>query len=617
MRPSQTNRSKDSHQVNRKNPHTNSMPSFIPNESLTHSLPMKMHHKNSDGLGCNSSYGSTSMIFSSASSTSSEGYDRTYSTASSASASPKQRNACSSMALPSHNDSLYTSPSAASSPASNSDSSTSAMSPSPPKDQEMQLEHGQHQQSTDQDNESAYFDASMSDDLDTSQQFGNQMYPNGYQGQSKFLNCRGHRFFPDDVVHTLTRWFDENQNYPYPDENMTNALAKEANISAKQVRKWFANKRVRSHKCYKQTYRSKKEAKVTGQNGRHMTSNGYEGHIFENDEPYYKSQFSDNEDLNDDMCDDSPSMSSDVSPKMTSSMSLPYIAALQQYQKYQVPGNHPFNSQFNQQYASQNQSSPSSSSPINFAHPQLNQQHHHHKAPMNSFVNESLVIRNNQSGNHSAAAAAVTAAAICNPLAFVKLFENASSMVAFNAFNFNAAVTSRLLQYSALNEHPNGHHGSIDRSMSQNDFKFAQGSSPPASSAKRKTQLSNCFYNEVNSCSVPNGHETMPPRPAKIAQTNEIRQQWASNVSSMQMKSEPISSVKSEPRKAKINFSDISDLINWIYIYFEFCVFFSNNTIFLEIPTISLLKTTKKIICFEFIISFCLFCLTACFIVIF
>ncbi|CAF1147606.1 unnamed protein product, partial [Brachionus calyciflorus] len=68
---------------------------------------------------------------------------------------------------------------------------------------------------------------------------------------------RGNRFFPDNVVEILNKWFYENQEYPYPDENMTNALAREANISAKQVRKWFANKRVRSNKCYKQTFRAK------------------------------------------------------------------------------------------------------------------------------------------------------------------------------------------------------------------------------------------------------------------------------------------------------------------------------------------------------------------------
>ena len=76
-----------------------------------------------------------------------------------------------------------------------------------------------------------------------------QQLPNG--------TSRTNRFFPDTVVDILNKWFYENLDYPYPDESMTNVLAKEANISAKQVRKWFANKRVRSNKCYKQTFRKK------------------------------------------------------------------------------------------------------------------------------------------------------------------------------------------------------------------------------------------------------------------------------------------------------------------------------------------------------------------------
>ena len=47
-------------------------------------------------------------------------------------------------------------------------------------------------------------------------------------------------------------------DYPYPDDTTCLILAKEANISTKQVRKWFANKRVRSNRCFKQIYRNKK-----------------------------------------------------------------------------------------------------------------------------------------------------------------------------------------------------------------------------------------------------------------------------------------------------------------------------------------------------------------------
>jgi hypothetical protein len=47
-------------------------------------------------------------------------------------------------------------------------------------------------------------------------------------------------------------------DYPYPDDGTCLTLAKEAMISTKQVRKWFANKRVRSNRCFKQIYRNKK-----------------------------------------------------------------------------------------------------------------------------------------------------------------------------------------------------------------------------------------------------------------------------------------------------------------------------------------------------------------------
>lgn len=81
---------------------------------------------------------------------------------------------------------------------------------------------------------------------------------NSCNSSSSNSNNRANRFFPDQVVDILNRWFVENVDYPYPDEHMTHLLAKEANISAKQVRKWFANKRVRSNKCFKQTFKIKR-----------------------------------------------------------------------------------------------------------------------------------------------------------------------------------------------------------------------------------------------------------------------------------------------------------------------------------------------------------------------
>jgi hypothetical protein len=75
------------------------------------------------------------------------------------------------------------------------------------------------------------------------------------------------------AVAVLNQWFQLNRNYPYPDDDRTDQLANEAGkiksysvatsylnlgITQKQVKKWFANKRVRSQMCYKPLYRSRK-----------------------------------------------------------------------------------------------------------------------------------------------------------------------------------------------------------------------------------------------------------------------------------------------------------------------------------------------------------------------
>lgn len=70
---------------------------------------------------------------------------------------------------------------------------------------------------------------------------------------------KGTRFLSTKAVSMLNHWFQENRDYPYPDENTTDYLAKQADISAKQVKKWFANKRVRSQMCCKSMNRNKRK----------------------------------------------------------------------------------------------------------------------------------------------------------------------------------------------------------------------------------------------------------------------------------------------------------------------------------------------------------------------
>jgi len=78
------------------------------------------------------------------------------------------------------------------------------------------------------------------------------------------------RFLGAKAVSLLNKWFMENKEYPYPDETTTNQLAKEADISAKQVKKWFANKRVRSQLCCKPIQRNRKKRRMPNGNGNEM-----------------------------------------------------------------------------------------------------------------------------------------------------------------------------------------------------------------------------------------------------------------------------------------------------------------------------------------------------------
>jgi hypothetical protein len=66
------------------------------------------------------------------------------------------------------------------------------------------------------------------------------------------------RFLGVKAVSILNQWLIDNKNYPYPDESTTDYLAQQAEISSKQVKKWFANKRVRSQLCCKTIHRNKR-----------------------------------------------------------------------------------------------------------------------------------------------------------------------------------------------------------------------------------------------------------------------------------------------------------------------------------------------------------------------
>ena len=63
-----------------------------------------------------------------------------------------------------------------------------------------------------------------------------------------YSSQRGHKrkFHSASAVCVLSKWYDENLDHPYPDEATVEQLAVEGHITGSQVKKWMANKRVRS-----------------------------------------------------------------------------------------------------------------------------------------------------------------------------------------------------------------------------------------------------------------------------------------------------------------------------------------------------------------------------------
>ena len=44
----------------------------------------------------------------------------------------------------------------------------------------------------------------------------------------------------------MERWYQHNEEHPYPNQDATQLLATAGSISPEQVKKWFANRRLRN-----------------------------------------------------------------------------------------------------------------------------------------------------------------------------------------------------------------------------------------------------------------------------------------------------------------------------------------------------------------------------------
>lgn len=366
------------------------------------------------------------------------------------------------------------------------------------------------------ENSDGYLNSSMSEDQNNT---SNNIEMNG----ARPVN----RFFPDGVVDILNKWFYENQSYPYPDENMTNVLAKEAKISAKQVRKWFANKRVRSNKCYKQTFRIKKESQSKASINRRQTksvSDSESVNFNENQHLYYENEF----------VSGSPETSD---------------------RKYFM---------WQENMGNQNSSDSSvSNSPLGFSFSPKNESQQQncynqmHFGDMNSSINYSPERTNHSTANSSPNNSNVLAS-LYNPYFLVNLLQNPSMAL-------QAVIANRLISMN------NG------ESNSQLDQSFDLNNSTQSNKIKRKTYLSNCFMNESslpfdkNLQLIQEATEANQAfDPAAMTNINDLlikhstcsNNSLRSSFSLNEMSSSVSQQSQQVPKSAKkINFGDISSLI--------------------------------------------------------
>jgi len=488
-------------------------------------------------------------------------------------------------------------------------------------------QNGEHTTTSNNNNNSNEINTNIKMEMDDSTMRTNGVNSSG--NTSVNSTSRVNRFFPDKVVDVLNKWFFENQEYPYPDDNMTNFLAKEANISAKQVRKWFANKRVRSNKCFKQTCRTKKDRRQTRSIGDeemyNLMMNNEETHQYEQDElegqvnytlnninlkkeKKHTKQFQQQQQILQSK-PKSSSSSYSLSSSSSSSTSSSYYSPSSYGNQYEENASFYANTAYRNQDLHRSTSAQSAQEflyNLSFWKNQLNKTNglintQQRQASLNDLTNASLLCNSNtnstattstnndesptaSSVNNSAvvtaaavaataAAAAAAAAAVnhhqlqYNPqYLLINLIQNNPTMA------FQAAITNRLLNLSNQSQqHINTHES-------------------PSTTVKRKTHLSKCFMNDLNQniddslltkrrnspeinrsslTSSPSTSTTSSALSSPSSNSATSRRSSNSEVNlhychNYQYESQEQNLLSTKPKSTvrKINFGDISDLIN-------------------------------------------------------
>ena len=71
--------------------------------------------------------------------------------------------------------------------------------------------------------------------------------PSADTNASACQSTKTRKLFSPDLVHQMERWYIDNFDHPYPSDEVVRHFARLGDISVAQVKKWMANKRVRSN----------------------------------------------------------------------------------------------------------------------------------------------------------------------------------------------------------------------------------------------------------------------------------------------------------------------------------------------------------------------------------
>lgn len=114
--------------------------------------------------------------------------------------------------------------------------------PSPPEQQQQQQTQEQQDSMDSQNNNVQLNDRKESQSVSTTSDGNSKADTFKFENTPVF---RTHRMLTPESTEILNNWYHNNVQYPYPNDEQVRQLAEMTGITARQVKKWMANKRVR------------------------------------------------------------------------------------------------------------------------------------------------------------------------------------------------------------------------------------------------------------------------------------------------------------------------------------------------------------------------------------